>query len=131
MPYVYVMYSPTRGLYKIGKADDIESRHRTFKTVEPDIEVTLRFESDSPFTLEASLHDKFRHKRVWADHEWFRLEPGDLRWLKQNGAQVYRRIHWAIWFWRAVWLIDAIIILAALGLAVQFATHSRILEVLR
>lgn len=129
--FVYVMYSPTRGLYKIGKADDIDSRHRTFKTVEPDIQVLMSFQSDSPFTLEASLHDKFRNRRVWADHEWFRLNPADLKWLKSNGARVYRRIRWGLWLWRLVWIVDAVIIVGALVIAVHFAQTSHLLEILR
>jgi len=89
--YLYVMHSPSRRIYKIGKADSVSERLRTFKTVDPDIRVVLTIQTDDPFGLESSMHRRFQRKRVWGDHEWFALNDGDLAWIKGNGAKVWRR----------------------------------------
>lgn len=82
MSYVYLMRSGDGERWKIGKADDVEERLRTFRTADPKISLEAEIFSRDPYALEAQLHQKFRRQRIWEVHEWFHLTPKQVQWIK-------------------------------------------------
>lgn len=88
--YVYLMESG--GRYKIGKADNVERRLETFRTADPQIRVVRVIPTSDPFWLEAALHRKYAHCRIWPDHEWFMLSPREVSQIEHiSGSIRFRR----------------------------------------
>lgn len=83
MSYVYLMRSGDGERWKIGKADDVEERLRTFRTTDPGISLEAEIFSRDAYALEAQLHRKFRRQRIWESHEWFHLTPEQVQWIKR------------------------------------------------
>ena len=71
--FVYVL--KVGGLYKIGKAKDVNNRIRNLHLAE-DHEVVFSVFSNKPLELEKALHNKFKHLRV--KREWFKLTDAEL-----------------------------------------------------
>ncbi len=82
MSYVYLMRSGDGERWKIGKADDVAERLRTFRTADPGISLEAEIFSRDAYALEAQLHRKFQRQRIWEAHEWFHLTPEQIKWLK-------------------------------------------------
>lgn len=79
--FVYILKS--RNLYKIGRAQYIKSRIKTYRTENPfGIRVIFQKEVDDYIKVEASLLDTFKDKKVRG--EWFKLDKEDIKWIKQN-----------------------------------------------
>lgn len=75
--YVYVIKSPSTGLYKIGRTRSPKARFNTFKTSNPDVlECIHLHKCDDMEYLEGMLHNAFSRKRVRG--EWFSLSEDDL-----------------------------------------------------
>lgn len=83
MSYVYLMRSGDGERWKIGKADDVEERLRTFRTADPGISLEAEIFSRDAYALESKLHRKFQRQRIWEAHEWFHLTPEQVQWLKR------------------------------------------------
>jgi hypothetical protein len=86
--YVYVGYSPTKMLYKIGVTGNIERRE---KELGIDIFFMIKCEpwgDYSPFTLEKLLHRIFTKLGQHIEGEWFELDGIDLFWL----ANVHKNV---------------------------------------
>jgi len=82
MSYVYLMRSGDGERWKIGKADDVAERLRTFRTADPGISLEAEIFSRDAYALETQLHRKFQRQRIWQAHEWFHLTPEQVQWLK-------------------------------------------------
>lgn len=82
MSYVYLMRSGDGERWKIGKADDVEERLRTFRTADPGISLEAEIYSRDAYALEAQLHHRFRRQRIWESHEWFHLTPDQVKWVR-------------------------------------------------
>lgn len=91
MSYVYLMVS--QGRYKIGKADDVAERLRTFQTADPEIRLVTSIRTTDAYGLEAALHRRYRHQRLWADREWFALQPAQVKHIQSMGDNP-RFWHW-------------------------------------
>ena len=72
----YILFS--RGLYKIGKTKDINTRLNVLRTANPDIELLYLIQND----IEGILKKRFKEKRY--RREWFRLEAEDLMLIEQE-----------------------------------------------
>jgi excisionase family DNA binding protein len=78
--YVYIYGG--NGVYKIGKANDVQKRLRSI--TQPPFRCSLIhvLPSDDPSKLERAIHVYFRHKRV--NGEWFNLSDDDIIYLKMG-----------------------------------------------
>jgi hypothetical protein len=75
MPYVYLIKMDS--CYKIGIAQDVESRLAQLQTGSPyDLEVVQCYEFQNAQTVEGALHQKFGSVRMRG--EWFRLGDNHL-----------------------------------------------------
>lgn len=72
----YILFA--RGLYKIGKTNNIKTRLNILRTANPDIEILYLIQND----VEAILKKMFKNKRY--KREWFRLEAEDLMLIEQE-----------------------------------------------
>lgn len=78
--YVYLLQSPT-GTYKIGRTKNPADRMHTFSVKLPfEVEYVCVIPTDDRFTLERTLHRKFKAQRV--NGEFFRLSPEDVEYIK-------------------------------------------------
>ncbi len=68
--YTYIIES--QGVYKIGKAINVENRLSGYRTHNPFFKHIVTYEGD----YEELLHKKFKDKNVRL--EWFKLDEGDL-----------------------------------------------------
>ena len=75
--FVYLFYSQSQSLYKIGFAKDVEIRLSQLMKVDASIQHILNF--PGTLSLEKSLHERFDHKRRHS--EWFDLDHYDVRSL--------------------------------------------------
>ena len=73
--YVYVI--KCQDYYKIGKANNVDSRLRDLQVSNPyDLELIKTFEVDDGFRFEKFLHKTFKNKH--SRGEWFKLSREDL-----------------------------------------------------
>lgn len=91
MSYVYLMEA--QGRYKIGKADDVAERLRTFQTADPAIRLVCSIRTRDAYGLEAALHRRYRRQRIWSDREWFALQPEQVSHIQGLGDNP-RLWHW-------------------------------------
>lgn len=78
--FVYLMRSGN-GFYKIGISKKVDRRLDDLKRQFPiEIEVVHYFACHDRRAVESKLHSKYASKR--AQHEWFRLEPEDVSYIK-------------------------------------------------
>lgn len=75
--FVYVFFSPSQSLYKIGFTQKLDVRIRQLRKFEHNLSYVLHLPGTLSF--EKSLHEKFSSKRKHA--EWFDLSPSDLNSL--------------------------------------------------
>lgn len=78
--YVYVLES--RGLYKIGRTNDLTRRLNEHLTAAPDARYVHTIRSENERALEKELHGLFAAKRV--TREWFALTRNDLALIKRR-----------------------------------------------
>lgn len=81
MIQTYVVFS--RGLYKIGKSKNVETRLKSLKTANPDIELLYLINED----VEKELHLRFKDSKY--KNEWFRLTENDLLIIEQDYYQFF------------------------------------------
>ncbi len=84
--HVYIIEGTHKGItrHKIGKANDLKDRIKTFSVKIPfDIKVVASFYVIDPLQFESALHDIMRHKRIAG--EWFDLEQQDVYGLCATG----------------------------------------------
>ena len=75
--YVYLMYLPSRGIYKIGRTKNIDRRlARLQQKHGQDLALVKAIEHFHASDTELLLHDHFCDKRL--DGEWFCLDAKDL-----------------------------------------------------
>lgn len=70
--YVYLIAGTHNGrtMYKIGKANDVQKRLKSFEVAIPfDIDLVFAIEVKSPLSIESLLHKQFKDNR--RDGEWF------------------------------------------------------------
>ena len=80
--YVYLVRADN-GLYKIGKAKDVEDRFKTFgSTCACKLELIHTVYSDKPHDLERRLHNRYAEKR--SHGEWFALTDSDVKEITQS-----------------------------------------------
>lgn len=78
---IYIYYHPYEK-YKIGKGEKIVQRRiPTHQTSAPSLELLHVIETSDLDWCEKFLHERFRHRRIWSNHEYFDLAPEDLLWL--------------------------------------------------
>jgi hypothetical protein len=81
--YVYLKYSPSLRLYKIGKADNPEKRGHGLSLLLPeDLIERHKIKTDQPYILERYWHGRFRHKKKQG--EWFALTTEDIDAFRQR-----------------------------------------------
>lgn len=74
--------------YKIGKAKDPISRHKTLSVKLPfEVEIVHTVESNQYGKLEKFLHEKFADKRT--NGEWFKLDEDDIEYIKNLEGDEY------------------------------------------
>jgi predicted GIY-YIG superfamily endonuclease len=82
---VYLMFNPLNNTYKIGKANDVYKRLRTFQTGTPDIQLvtykTYASEKQA-FQMESMLHSQYQDNNY--KKEWFNLNEEDVEFIKQT-----------------------------------------------
>ena len=88
--WCYVFYSPTTGLYKIGKSNNPFER---MQSIEMQSAIEIKYligiglfneEDHSQHTEESFLHKQFKSIRVKG--EWFSLEFDSLSWIYERWA---------------------------------------------
>jgi len=83
---VYVIKSES-GLYKIGRACDLERRLREYRTILPvSFTLVLSIATPEASLLEMALHRQFSDKRLHG--EWFELDTEDVEWLRSHAAEI-------------------------------------------
>lgn len=76
--FVYLVKDIPRGLYKIGKAVNVQSRMNQLKTANASIELVAWYKGVS--SDERALHSIFEERRV--SGEWFSLEDDQIEFIK-------------------------------------------------
>jgi len=80
--FVYVI--KCNDFYKIGRTNNVQKRLSGMQTGNPyELELILSIKTNSPFTLETSLHTKFKDKLIRG--EWFKLSDKDLKIICKIG----------------------------------------------
>jgi hypothetical protein len=81
--FVYLKYSPSLRLYKIGKANDADRRGAGIGILLPeDLVPKHQIKTDQPYILEKYWHGRFRHKKKQG--EWFELNTADIEAFKRR-----------------------------------------------
>ena len=79
--FVYLKYSRSLRLYKIGKANDSDRRGAGISLLLPeDLVSKHEIKTDCPYVLERYWHNRFRSKRKQG--EWFDLNTSDVESFK-------------------------------------------------
>jgi len=76
--FIYLMYNPNNGFYKIGHSNNPEYREYTLSAQEPEIKTLHYFKGLKK--IESKLHQLFSEKRVRG--EWFSLNQNDVDYIK-------------------------------------------------
>ena len=75
--YVYLLYCPWNGLYKIGRSKNTPLRHCELEKQSPvDISLIHSFYSDDAPNAEKILQDRNVSKRIKG--EWFKLDANEI-----------------------------------------------------
>lgn len=81
MGFVYLKYSRSLRLYKIGKANDSDRRGAGISLLLPeDLISKHEIKTDCPYVLEKYWHNRFRSKRKQG--EWFDLNRSEVESFK-------------------------------------------------
>jgi len=87
--YVYLKYSPSLRLYKIGKADDPVKRGVGISLLLPeDLISKHHIKTDYPYPLEKYWHQRFRAKKK-KQGEWFDLDADDIKSFKKRKSFMF------------------------------------------
>jgi hypothetical protein len=79
--YVYLKYSPSLRLYRIGKGDNPDKRGLGLSVLLPeDLVAKHEIKTDYPYVLEKYWHNRFREKKKQG--EWFDLNSQDISAFK-------------------------------------------------
>ncbi len=100
--YVYVIFNPLNGLYKIGQTEDIDKRYKQLRTQTGiELEVMMAFMLDKEIDISADvlekkiLHEYFKRKRVIG--EWFKLSLRDLYEISVIGMDFHELMYHGCW----------------------------------
>jgi hypothetical protein len=86
--FVYLKYSPSLRLFKIGKAANADRRGARISLLLPeDLVPKHEIKTDCPYILEKYWHERFRAKR--RQGEWFELSAADVEAFKRRGVFVF------------------------------------------
>lgn len=86
--FVYLKYSPSLRLYKIGKADDPDKRGAGISLLLPeDLVAKHEIKTDCPFVLETYWKNRFRAKKKQG--EWYDLAPEDIDTFKSRREFIF------------------------------------------
>jgi Meiotically up-regulated gene 113 len=86
---VYLKYSPSLRLYKIGIAKDSDKRGAGISLLLPeDLVPKHEIRTDCPSILEKYWHSRFREKR--RQGEWFDLTASDVQTFKQRREFIFQ-----------------------------------------
>jgi len=77
---IYIYFHPHEG-YKIGQAENVLRRMEKHLCSAPSSELLHVIETSDLNWCERFLHNKFRHRRIHDNHEYFWLTIDDLDWL--------------------------------------------------
>lgn len=77
---IYIYYHPHEK-YKIGKAENVIRRMAKHECSAPSAELLHVIETSDLDWCERFLHERFRHRRIHPNHEYFDLDGNDIRWL--------------------------------------------------
>lgn len=77
---IYIYYHPYEK-YKIGQAEIVARRISKHECAAPSLVLLHVIETSDLNWCERFLHNKFRHCRIHANHEYFNLDEDDLDWL--------------------------------------------------
>lgn len=77
---IYIYHHPHEG-YKIGKAENVTRRMAKHLCSAPSSVLLHVIETSDLDWCERFLHDRFRHRRIYSNHEYFNLTLEDILWL--------------------------------------------------
>jgi Meiotically up-regulated gene 113 len=87
--FVYLNYSPSLRLYKIGKADNPKKRGAGISLLLPDDLIPKHeIRTDCPFLLETYWHSRFKARRKQG--EWFDLTSAEIESFKSRREFIFR-----------------------------------------
>ncbi len=79
--FVYLLYSASNNLYKIGRAKELNTRNKSIAKQSPvEVELVHYFKSKDSVEAEKMLHRKYANLRTRG--EWFALLDKDVRYIK-------------------------------------------------
>ena len=85
---VYLKYSPSLRLYKIGKSKDGDKRGAGISLLLPeDLVAKHEIKTDCPFILEKYWHSRFHSKR--RQGEWFEPTKSDVEAFKKRRIYMF------------------------------------------
>jgi hypothetical protein len=84
---VYMIYSQSLKLYKIGESDDLKRRYQEIQSAVPGkLDEIHVLETDDPAGIERYWHRRFKHhKKI---NEWFELTASDVEAFKSRGKSM-------------------------------------------
>ena len=84
---VYMIYSNSLKLYKIGQSDDLKRRYQEIQSDVPGkLDEIHVLETDDPAGIERYWHRRFKHhKKI---NEWFELTANDVEAFKRRGKSM-------------------------------------------
>jgi len=84
---VYMIYSRSLKLYKIGESDDLKRRYQEIQSAVPGkLEEIHVLETDDPAGIERYWHRRFKHNKKI--NEWFELSANDVEAFKSRGKSM-------------------------------------------
>lgn len=86
--FVYLKYSPSLRLYKIGKANDVDKRGAGISLLLPeDLVPKHEIRTDCPYILEKYWENRFRSKKKQG--EWYDLTSADINSFKKRREFIF------------------------------------------
>lgn len=80
--YVYLLETPEKGVYKIGKTKDPQNRRKTFGVLLPfHVDYLVLIETEDMHGLEKYLHRRFQRQRLLKS-EFFELSERDVAYIE-------------------------------------------------
>jgi len=84
---VYMIYSQSLKLFKIGQSDDLKRRYQEIQSAVPGkLDEIHVLETDDPAGIERYWHRRFKHNKKI--NEWFELSANDVEAFKSRGKSM-------------------------------------------
>lgn len=84
---VYMIYSQSLKLFKIGESDDLKRRYQEIQSAVPGkLDEIHVLETDDPAGIERYWHRRFKHNKKI--NEWFELSANDVEAFKSRGKSM-------------------------------------------